>query len=141
MSFIEIYTIAAIHVAAVPAVLYPLVYRNMPWRKGPTGRALMNMARSLAFLFVVSLIGFWRPFPGYDYAYAAGVTYLAGALGYQLRVVYRLKRHAQHRARVLASYTLYHERHDDDEATQAVRFDNARWEASGLADQGCAPEG
>lgn len=92
MSVAEIYSVVIVHLAALPAIAYPLVYRKVPWKKGPTGKALMNMARSMALLFTVSIAGFWWPFPGYDYIYAAVVTYLAVAIAYQLRVMYRLRR-------------------------------------------------
>lgn len=88
----EIYVVAIVHVLAVPAVLYPLVYRDVRWRDGATGKALMNKALSLALLIVVSITGFWWPFPGYEYIYGAALTYLTVAVTYQFLVMKRLRR-------------------------------------------------
>lgn len=85
----------AIHVFAVPAFAYPLVYRNSPWRKGPTGKALMNKAISVALLFGLALMKIHRPFTGDDYILAAVVTYLGIAVTYQFLVMLRLKLNAR----------------------------------------------
>lgn len=90
----ELYTLIIVHLTTLPAVAYPLVYRNSPWKSGPTGRALMNMARSMALLFVIAIIGFWWPFPGFQHLYAVAVTYLGVAISYQLYVMICLKRRA-----------------------------------------------
>lgn len=88
----EMYVVTVVHLAAVPANLYPLVYNKLPWSSGPTGRALMNKALSLALLFDIGILGFWWPFPGYDHFYGAVVTYLGVAITYQLHVMNRLRR-------------------------------------------------
>ena len=92
MSLIELYTVGVVHLAALPAIAYPLIYRRVPWKKGPTGKALMNKARSVALLFAVAIVGFWWPFPGYEYIYAAVVTYLGVAITYQFKVMLCLRR-------------------------------------------------
>jgi hypothetical protein len=88
----EVYVVAVVHIAAVPAFAYPLIYNKMPWRSGPTGRALMNKALSVALLFGIGILGFWWPFRGYEYIYAVVVTYLGVAITYQLYVMNRLRR-------------------------------------------------
>ena len=91
----ELYAVAVVHIFALPAIAYPAVYRNSPWRSGPTGKALFNKARSMALLFAVSIIGYWWPFPGYAYIYGLVVTYVGCAISYQFYVMLRLKLAAQ----------------------------------------------
>lgn len=90
-----LYMIVAIHLFAIPALAYPLVYRKSPWRYGTTGRALMNKARAVALLFFITIVGHWWPFNGYHYMYAIVVTYLGCAITYQLWVMMKL-RHSAH---------------------------------------------
>jgi hypothetical protein len=88
----ELYVVVLVHVSAIPAFLYPLIYNQMPWRSGPTGRALMNKALSVALLFGLGILGFWWVFPGYEYIYAVVVTYLGVAITYQFLVMNDLRR-------------------------------------------------
>lgn len=90
-----LYWKVAVHVFAIPAIAYPLVYRNSPWRTGPTGKALMNKAISVALLFVLAIMKMHRPFPGDEYVVGAVVTYLGVAVTYQFSVMYRLKQNAR----------------------------------------------
>lgn len=87
----DLYLETVIHIVTVPAVLYPLVYRKSPWRKTPTGKALMNMAAAIAIIFTIRLTGLWWLFPGHEYAYALGVSYVGIAITYQFFVMLRLK--------------------------------------------------
>lgn len=110
MSFIEVYVVTVTHLLAIPSIAYWLVYRRVQWKQGATGRALFNKARSLAFLIAVSLVGYWWPFPGYMYIYAAGLTYLTGAVTYQFFVMRKLIEHRQRRERALEIHTIQRER-------------------------------
>ena len=123
MSFIEVYIVVVLHLMAWPALRYWMVYRRVRWQTGATGKALFNKARSLALLLAVLVIGFWYPFPGYDYVKGFCFTYLAGAVWYQYRVMRRLVKHRQEREAILAHYTLEAER-QDDEASTPVRPDH-----------------
>ena len=89
---IEVYVVAVIHIGWLYSVLYLLFYRRSPWREYPTGPALMWKARTWCALFTVSCAGFWWPFPGYEYIYAAGVTFVVGAMAYQFHVLRQLQR-------------------------------------------------
>lgn len=86
-----LFILVAVHVLAVPATLYPLVYRDVEWKAGATGRALMNKALSLALLVDVAIVGYWWPFPGYDYIYGAFLGYLVVATTYQFNVMRKLR--------------------------------------------------
>lgn len=92
---IEAYSVIVVHIGMVFAVLYPWEYRRSPWRSSESGPALMFKAVALAALFVVSVVGFWWPFPGYDYIYAAVVTAVVVGIIQQRAVMLRL----QHRSR------------------------------------------
>lgn len=89
------YLMIVAHLTLIPAVGYPLVYRKSPWRKGPTGKALFNMAVAVALLYVVGLFRLWWPFPGGAELYAITVTYLGVAITYQFAVMLKLKREAK----------------------------------------------
>lgn len=94
-----LYLVVVVHLFALPALAYPAVYRNSPWRVGPTGKALMNKARSVALLFAVLILGYWRhPVPGYEYIFNAVTTYFGLSISYQFLVMYRLKRSANEAA-------------------------------------------
>ena len=114
MSYVNIYLLALTHIMAWPAVRYWMVYRQVKWKEGPTGKALFNKARSLALLLVVLVVGFWWPFPFYDYVKAACFTYLTVAVWYQYRVMRRLVQHRQERDAILAHYTLHPEGNSDE---------------------------
>lgn len=114
MSYVNIYLLALTHIMAWPAVRYWMVYRKVQWKAGPTGKALFNKARSLALLLLVLVVGFWWPFPFYDYVKAACFTYLAIAVWYQYRVMRRLVQHRQERDEILAHYTLHPEGNSDE---------------------------
>jgi hypothetical protein len=92
---VEFYTLVVVHIGTVFAVLYPLEYRKSPWRSSESGPALMFKAVALAALFVVSVVGFWWPFPGYDLIYAVVVTAVVVGIIQQRAVMRRL----QHRSR------------------------------------------
>jgi hypothetical protein len=119
MSPVETYCVAITHVLAWPSIRYWMVYRQVQWKAGPTGKALFNKARSLALLLVISLVGYWWPFPGYLYLYAAGLTYLTVAVWYQYRVMRRLVKHRAEREEILAHYTV-HPKGEDHEPSSAV---------------------
>jgi cation transport ATPase len=91
----ETYLLWVVHLTALPAVAYPMVYRKVAWSRGPTGKALMNMAFSVALLYVIAIWGFWQPFGIYWYVYSASVTYLGVAITYQFLVMLRLKQSAR----------------------------------------------
>jgi hypothetical protein len=91
----KLYYIVAFHVAAIPAIIFPLVYRGTPWKKTATGRALMNKSRSLAIVFFLSVLNYWWEFPADGYIFAVSMTYVAVALVYQFQVMYRLKKEGQ----------------------------------------------
>jgi hypothetical protein len=88
----ELYLVIVVHLAAIPAIAYPFVYRSSPWRTGPTGRALMNKALSVALLFGIAILGYWWPFPAYEFIYASAVTYLGVSITYQFYVMRRVKK-------------------------------------------------
>jgi len=92
MSPIEVYVVGVVHIGALVATAYWWFYRRSPWRTYVTGRPLMWKARTIAALFDLAVVGFWWPFPGYDYIYAGVVTAVVVALAYQLRVLRRLQR-------------------------------------------------
>lgn len=96
MSAVDIYTLVIVHLAAIPATLFPLVYSRSPWRSTDVGRALMLKGSALAALFDVSILGFWWPFPGYVWIYAALVTLVALGITYQFVVMFRLQRQGRH---------------------------------------------
>ena len=84
----------ALHLAAIPALAYPLVYMKSPWRDGNTGVALMNKARAVAIFFVIAIVSYWRPFQLEGYFICLALTYLGWAISYQFSVMLRLKRRA-----------------------------------------------
>lgn len=92
MKPIEVYIVAVVHVGLVVAIAYPSFYLRSPWRSTEVGRALMTKGVALATLFAVSVVGYWWPFPGYLYFYAAAVTGVVGAMAYQFAVMRRLQR-------------------------------------------------
>lgn len=96
MSAIEVYTLVVVHVGLIPAVGFPLFYRRSPWRSTEVGKALMLKGAALAALFVVSIVGFWWPFPGYDYIYAAMLTLVVLGITYQFLVMRKLQRAGRH---------------------------------------------
>jgi hypothetical protein len=96
LSPVELYTVVVVHIGMVYAVLYPWDYRKSPWRSTESGPALMFKAVALAALFVVGVVGFWWPFPGYDVIYAVVVTAVVVGIIQQRAVMRRL----QHRSRV-----------------------------------------
>lgn len=88
----EMYLLVIFHLTAIPTIAYPLVYMRSPWKSGPTGKALMNMARALALVFSLRVLSFWWPFPGFAYIYSVAITYLGVAITYQFVVMLRLRR-------------------------------------------------
>lgn len=106
LSLLEWYSVAITHLMAWPSTRYWLFYRKVRWKDGETGKALFNKAQSLAVLLLISLVGFWWPFPGFGVLYAAGLTYLTIAVWYQYRVMRRLVRHRQERDEILARHKL-----------------------------------
>lgn len=95
LSPIELYTVVVVHIGMIFAVLYPWDYRRSPWRSSESGPALMFKAVALAALFVVGVIGFWWPFPGYDYIYAAVVTAVVAGIAWQRHVMRSLQRRSR----------------------------------------------
>lgn len=91
MTWVEVYTIAVVHLGLLPVNAFPWFYRRSPWRSTDVGKALMLKGCSLAALFDLGVLGFWWMFPGYDYMYAAVVTVVVVAIGYQFRVMRRLQ--------------------------------------------------
>lgn len=89
---VELYVVSVVHIGWLVSILYLLFYRRSPWRDYVTGPALMWKALSLCALFTISIVGFWWPFPGYQYVYAGGVTLVVGAMAYQFHVLRRLQR-------------------------------------------------
>lgn len=107
MKPVEVYIVAITHVLAWPAVRYWMVYRQVKWKDGATGKALFNKARSLALLVVISLVGFWWEWSVFQYIYALTLTYLTIAVWYQYRVMRRLvQQREDHTDEVLAYYTI-----------------------------------
>ena len=90
-----LYVVIAVHIFAIPALAYPLVYRKSPWKSGPTGKALMHKARAVAALFAIGIIGFWWTHPGYYHLYALVITYLGCAITYQFLRMLQLKKIAR----------------------------------------------
>lgn len=117
MSFIETYIVVIAHILAWPAVRYWWFYRSVRWKDGDTGKALFNKARSLALIIVIALVGYWLPWPGYLYFYAASLTYLTAAVWYQYRVMRKLfarRDHRDRRDRALEIHTIHPERTPDE---------------------------
>lgn len=77
---IEWAIVAVVHWGVYESSAYPLGYRRSPWRKTETGRALMFKACAVATFFIVAVVGFWWPFPGYNYVYFAAVAALVIAI-------------------------------------------------------------
>lgn len=96
MSPIDFATIAVVHLTLLPVNLFPLAYARSPWRSTDIGQALMFTGISLASLYDVGVLGFWWPFAGYSYVYAAVVTVVGLAITYQCRVMLRLQRQGRH---------------------------------------------
>lgn len=92
MSWVEVYLLAVVHIGTIPAVGFPLFYRRSPWRSTEVGKALMLKGASLAALFVLSIIGFWWPFPGYAYIHAAITTLVVVGITYQFAVMRSLQK-------------------------------------------------
>lgn len=129
----QLYVLFVMHATAVFAVMFPFVYRLLPWKSGPTGVALMNKARSLAIAYTVALVGLWWHPPAYDYVYAAALTYLGVSIAYQLYVFARVRQAGMERR--------MHPREDSHEASTPVRPDHPRREDRRLVDEGRAAEG
>ena len=92
MSPVEVYVVAVVHIGLLISLAYPWFYRRSPWRSTEVGKALMTKGVALAALFLVSVVGFWWPLPGFEYIYAASVTAVVAAMAYQFRVMRRLQR-------------------------------------------------
>ena len=92
MSAIELYLVVVVHLGVAPAVAFPLYYRRSSWRSSEVGKALMLKGAAIAALFSLAVLGFWWPFPGYDYAYAAVVTGVVVGITYQFLVMRRLQK-------------------------------------------------
>ena len=97
MSAIEWYTVIVVHLTLIPANGFPLFYRRTDWRSTDIGKALMLKGCALAALYDIGVAGYWLPFEGYPYAYAAVVTVVGLAIARQL---YVMRRH-QHASRNL----------------------------------------
>lgn len=94
MTALDWYILAVVTLGAIPATVYPLAYARRPWRESQIGRGVMLVSVSLALLFDVPLVGFWFPFPGYDYLYAAIVTLVVVGVTYHCAVLLRTGRHS-----------------------------------------------
>lgn len=94
---IEAYTVAVVHIGVIFAVLYPWDYRRSPWRTSESGPSLMFFGVAIAALFVESVIGFWWPWPGYEWLHAAVVTAVVAGLIQKRQVMRRLQRRAGRR--------------------------------------------
>lgn len=91
MTWLEVWIVAVVHVGAVAACAYPVLYAHYAdWRKHRVGRVLMFKARVLAALYAVSVLNFWWPFPGFYYIYAVVLTLLALALTRQTVALVRM---------------------------------------------------
>jgi len=95
VSPVEWYTLVVVHLTLIPVNAFPLFYRRTQWRSTDIGQALMLKACALAALFDVGVAGFWLPFVGYAYVYAAVVTVVGIAITRQYWV---MRRH-QHASR------------------------------------------
>lgn len=92
MSVTEIYLIAVVHVGVFVTLGYALDYgTGSNWRDNEAGRPLLSKALSMALLFLVAVLGYWWPFPGYAYIYAGVVTFVVGSVAYQWAVMRRLR--------------------------------------------------
>lgn len=98
MSPIELYTVAIVHLTLIPVNLFPLAYSRSPWRSTDVGKALMLKGSALAALYDLGVVGFWWPFGGYAYFYAAVITLVALGITYQCVVMLRLQRRGRHYA-------------------------------------------
>lgn len=92
MTLVEIYTVGLVHLTLIPANAFPLVYSRSPWRSTDVGKALMLKGTALAALFDIGVLGFWWPFPGYAYLYAAILTLVSAGITYQFLVMRSLQR-------------------------------------------------
>lgn len=92
MKYLELYIAIVIHLGAISAICYPLVYLSSPWSEGPTGRALMWKARSVAALFLLGILNVWTDLPWYPILKAIVFTGASLAVTYQFRVMLHLKR-------------------------------------------------
>ena len=95
MSPIEIYLVVVVHLGLLPAVGFPVFYSRSPWRHD-VGKALMLKGCALAALFVVTVLGYWWPIPGFIYVNAAVVTLVVTGITYQFAVMRRLQREGKH---------------------------------------------
>lgn len=95
MTLVEFYTVALVHVTLLPANAFPVFYARSPWRSTDVGKALMLKGIALAALFDLGVLGYWWPFPGYAYLYAAVLTLVSVGITYQFLVM----RSLQHRSR------------------------------------------
>lgn len=91
MTPIDVFIVTVAHLTLLPVNLFPLAYARSPWRSTDVGKALMLHGASLAALYDIGVLGFWWPFPGYAYVYAAIVTVVGLAIAYQCRVMLRMQ--------------------------------------------------
>lgn len=94
LSPIETYTVVVVHIGLVFYVLYPWDYRKSPWQSSESGPSLMFMAVAWAALFAVAVVGFWWPFPGYEYLYAGVLTFVVAGVIQKRHVMRKLQRRA-----------------------------------------------
>lgn len=92
LTAVQLYAVVVVHIGTIFAVLYPWDYRRSPWRSTASGPALMFFGVAIAALFVVSVLGFWWTFPGYDWIYAVVVTAVVAGLIQKRHVMRRLQR-------------------------------------------------
>jgi hypothetical protein len=93
---VEIYAVALVHLTLLPANAFPLVYSRSPWRSTDVGKALMLKGVAIAAMFDLAVIGFWWPFPGYEYLYAAILTLVTTGISYQFLVMWSLQRRGRY---------------------------------------------
>lgn len=89
MKYLELYVVTIIHLGAIPAVLYPLVWHMRgKWRANRIGRALMHKAQALAVLFIISVAGIWIGHgTWWALVYAVTLTWVVWALWRQFVVL------------------------------------------------------
>lgn len=99
MSPIQVFIVVIVHLGALPATLFPLVYSRSPWRSTDVGRALMLKGCAVAALFDIAVVHYWWNFPGFHCLYALVVTAVALGVTYQFIVMTRNQRQGRHRTR------------------------------------------
>lgn len=95
MSWVDYWIFIVLHVGAVYAIRYPLVYWSSPWKAGDTGRALMWKARAVATLYLLGVVAFWTDLSWHVYLQAVVYTFVTVAVIYQFIVMKRKKKLAR----------------------------------------------